>query len=321
MQPARPVIVIPGDDPPQLQGSPHLERLRARGEVVLYTDRPTAAEEKVRRARPATCLINSRGSLKWPGDVLRQLPDLRLIATCGIGTDAIDLEAARELGVAVCNIPDRTAPIVAEHALALLLAAARRAWFQTDAIKRGRWIGMDNVYLRGKTLGLLGAGSIAAEMARLGRALGMDVQAWTFRPSAERAARLGVRFAGFEEVLRTSDAISVHVKLTEQTRALLGRREFGLMRPGALFVNTARGAVVDSAALAEALNSGHLAGAGVDVYEEEPPPPGHPLLACEQIILTPHNADQTPEGMDILNGGVVDNVLAFLEGRPQNRVL
>jgi D-3-phosphoglycerate dehydrogenase len=314
-------IVIPGDDPPQLQGSPHLQRLRAHGEVILHTDRPATAEEKVRRARGAVCLINSRGAVKWPGEVLRQLPGLRLIATCGIGTDSIDLEAARALGIAVCNIPGRTAPIVAEHALALMLAAARRAWFQTDAVKRGRWLGMDNVGLRGKTLGLLGAGNIAAELARLGRALGMEVQAWTFHPSEERAARLGVRFVGLDDLLRTSDVVSVHVQLTEQTRGLLGQREFALMKPGALFVNTARGAVVDSAALAAALNSGHLAGAGIDVYEVEPPPPDHPLLACQQIILTPHNADQTPEGMDILNGGVVDNVIAFLEGRPQNRVV
>ncbi len=318
---AETVIVIPGDDPPQLQGSPHLERLRAHGKVVLHTDRPDTAEEKIRRARGATCLINSRSSLKWPGDVLRQLPDLRMIAVCGIGTDAIDLEAARARGIVVSNIPDRTAPIVAEHALALMLAAARRAWFQTDAIKRGRWIGMDMVYLRGKTLGLLGAGPIAAETARLGRAIGMEVQAWTFNPSPERAARLGVRFVELEPLLRTSDVVSVHVKLTERTRGLLGRREFALMKRGALFVNTARGAIVDGAALADALNSGHLAGAGIDVYDPEPPPPDDPLLACEQIILTPHNADQTPEGMEILNGGVVDNVIAFLEGRPQNRVV
>src|SRR5438105_12923964 len=117
MPPTQVTIVIPGDDPPQLQGSPHLERLRAHGEVILYTDRPATAEEKVRRARGAVCLINSRGAVKWPGEVLRQLPGLKLIATCGIGTDAIDLEAARELGMAVCNIPGRTAPIVAEHAL------------------------------------------------------------------------------------------------------------------------------------------------------------------------------------------------------------
>src|SRR5437773_2563360 len=133
-------IVIPGDDPPQLQGSPHLQRLRAHGEVILHTDRPATAEEKICRARGATCLINSRGAVKWPGEVLRQLPGLKLIATCGIGTDSIDLEEARALGIAVCHIPGRTAPLVAEHALALMLGAARRAWFQTDAVKRGRWL-------------------------------------------------------------------------------------------------------------------------------------------------------------------------------------
>ncbi len=317
----RPTIVIPGDDPPQLQGSPHLERLREHGEVVLHADRPETLDEKLRRARGAVCLINSRGAVRWPREALARLPDLRMITCCGIGTDAIDLDASRERGIVVCNVPGRTAPIVAEHALALMFAAARRAWYQTNEVKHGRWSRMNNVYLRGRTLGLLGAGSCAAEMAKLGRAVGMDVIAWTFRPSAERAAALGVEFAAFDEVLRRADVVSVHLKLTEQTRGLLGEREFGLMKPGALFVNTARGAIVRVPALVAALNSGHLAGAGIDVYEVEPPPPDHPLLACEQVVLTPHNADQTPEGMEFLNAGVVDNVIAFLEGRPENRVV
>ena len=313
-------IVIPGDDPPQLQGSPHLGRLQTHGEVVLHTDRPDSPEEQVRRAKNADCLINSRGSLKWPADVLRQLPRLRLFATCGIGTDAIDLGVARELGITVCNIPGRTAPLVAEHALALLFAVARRLAFQTQELKQGRWTMLDNVFLRGKTLGLIGAGHIAAEMARLASAIGMRVQAWTFHPSAERAQRLGVRFVDLPELLRTSDAVSVHVKLTEQTRGLLGAREFDAMRKGALLVNTARGAIVDAAALVAVLESGHLGGAGLDVFDLEPLPPDHPLLRCRHVVLTPHNADQTPEGMEILNGGVVDNVIAFLEGRPQNVV-
>ena len=114
-------IVIPGDDPPQLQGSPHLERLKAVGTVMLYTDRSASDEEKIRRAASAVCLINSRGAVKWPGDLLRRLPNLRMISVCGIGTDAIDLEAARELGIVVCNLPGRTAPIVAEHALGLIV--------------------------------------------------------------------------------------------------------------------------------------------------------------------------------------------------------
>jgi D-3-phosphoglycerate dehydrogenase len=317
----RPKLVIPGDYPPQLQGSPHLERLQQYGEVVLYTDRPHTVEEKVRRARDAVCLLNTRGGVKWPGEVLRQLPALRMISVCGIGTDAIDLEAARERGILVCNIPGRTAGIVAEHALALLLGVARRAWYQTNELKQGRWTGRDNIYLRGKTLGLIGTGSIGAAMAQLGRAIGMRVIAWTFRPSPERARELGVEFVSLEELLRRADAVSIHVKLTEQTRGLIGAREIALMKRGALLVNTARGAIVDTAALVQALQSGHLEGAGLDVFDVEPLPADHPLLACEQVVLSPHNADQTPEGMDILNAGVVENVIAFLEGRPQNRVV
>jgi phosphoglycerate dehydrogenase-like enzyme len=315
------IIVIPGDEPPQLQGSPHLDRLRRYGEVVLYADRPATAEEQARRARDAVCLINSRGSVRWPGELLRRLPRLRMISVCGIGTDAIDLDSARQLGVAVCNIPGRTAPIVAEHALALMLGVARRAWYQTNELKQGRWTSLDNIYLRGKTLGLLGAGSIAAETARLGRAIGMDVIAWTFHPSPERGERLGVRFVSFEDVVAQSDVLSIHLPLTERTQGLLGAREIGMMKPGAILVNTARGAIVDSRALAEALHAGRLGGVGQDVFEDEPVPPGHPLLGCAQVVLTPHNADQAPEGMDILNAGSVDNVIAFLEGRAQNRVV
>jgi D-3-phosphoglycerate dehydrogenase len=316
-----PLIVIPGDDPPQLQGSAHLKRLESYGQVVLSPDRPATADEKVRRAQGAVCLINSRSAVKWPGDVLRRLPHLKMITTCGIGTDAIDLETARELGIVVCNLPGRTAPIVAEHAFALMLAIAKRTSFQTSQVKAGRWTGMDNFYLRGKTLGLIGAGPIGQEMARLARAIGMNVLAWTFHPSAERAAELGFQFVPLEELLTRADVVSLHVKLTEQTRGLIGAREIGLMKPGAFLVNTARGAVVDTTALVAALNSGPLAGAGIDVFDIEPVPPDHPLLSCPHVVLTPHVADQTPEGMELLNSGVVDNVIAFLEGRPQNRVV
>jgi D-3-phosphoglycerate dehydrogenase len=313
-------IVIPADDPPQMQGSQHLERLRRFGEVVLHYDRPKDDEEKLRRLEGAAILINSRGAVKWPGQLLRRLPNLRMIATCGIGTDAIDLAAARELGIVVSNIPGRTAPIVAEHALALMLAVARRVSFHTDALRRGRWVFKDSVYLRGKTLGIVGTGAIGIETARLARAIGMNVIAWSFNPSEQRSHELGIPFVALDDLLRTSDAVSVHVKLTEQSRGLIGDRELSLMKPGAMLINTARGAVVDTGALVKVLESGKLGGAGIDCYEAEPIPADHPLLACEQVVLTPHNADQCPEGTEILNGGAVDNVIAFLEGKPQNRV-
>lgn len=305
----------------QLQGSPQLARLEAYGEVILYGDRPLDDAEKIRRARDATCLINSRSSVTWPAHVLRQLRKLKMFAVCGIGTDAIDLEVAREFGIDVRNLPGRTAPIVAEHALGLLLAISKRAWFQTNELKHGRWTAIENIYLRGKTLGLVGAGPIAAEMARLARAIGMNVRAWTFHPSPKRADELGVEFVDFDELLMTSDAVSLHVKLTERSGGLIGPRELALVKPGALLVNTARGAVVDTLALVEALNDGRLGGAAIDVFDEEPLASDHPLLKCHQVVLTPHNADQTPEGMELLNSGVVENVIAFLEGRDVNRVV
>ncbi len=150
------MIVIPGDDPPQIQGSPHLERLRRYGEVRLHTDRPATPEEKLARARDAVCLVNTRGAIKWPREALAALPRLRMATVCGIGTDSFDLVAAREQGIVVCNIPGKTAPIVAEHAFGLMLAVAKRAHFQTARLKAGRWGGLDNVYLHGKTLGVVG---------------------------------------------------------------------------------------------------------------------------------------------------------------------
>lgn len=316
----QPLIVVPGDHPVQLAGSPHLERLRPYGEVVLHSTRPAGDAEKLSRVRDAQVMINSRGAVKWPGRLLEQLPRLRFITVCGIGTDSIDLETAREQDIIVSNIPGMTAAVVAEHALALMLAASKRVAYQTAELRAGRWIGMNNVYLRGKTAGVVGAGAIGAKMIELCRALGMDVVAWTFHPSAERERLLGVRFLDLDELLRVSDVVTIHVKLTPESRHLLGARELSLMKPGSLLVNTARGAIVDPAALVESLDSGHLGGAGLDVYDTEPLPANDPLLDCEQVVLTPHSADQTPEGYDLLNQGVVDNVIAFLEGRPRNIV-
>ena len=316
----RVVIVVPGDDPVQIQGSPHLERLDSYGDVIIHKDRPGTAEEKIKRAKDAVCLLNTRGSASWPAEILRKLPNLKMATTCGIGTDAFDLDAARELGIVISNIPGRTAPVVAEHAFGLMMAAAKRAFFQTAELKAGRWTRMDNTYLFGKTLGLIGTGNIGSAMASLAKGIGMDLVAWTFHPTPERATALGVRFVEMDELLRISDVVTLHVQLTDQTKGMIGPREIDLMKRGAILVNTARGAIVDMPALVEALKSGHLDSAAIDVFAEEPLTGDHPLLSCEQVVLTPHNADQTPEGMDMLNAGVVDNVIAFLEGCPQNVV-
>ena len=314
-------IVVPGDLPPQIQGSPHLERLKPYGDVVLYTDWPETPEEQVQRAKDADILINSRGIVKWPPEILRQLPKLKLISLCSIGTDMVALDEAKKCGITVCNQPGRTASVVAEHGFGLMFALAKRAAFLTASMKAGGWPRMDNIYLQGKTLGVIGTGHIGAEMARLGRAIGMNVIAWTYNPSAARAETLGVRFVGLEELLQTADVVSLHVRLTDASYHFITDREFGLMKQGALLINVARGGLLDTEALIWALESGHLGGAAIDVYDQEPLPANHPLLACEQVILTPHCADMTPEGVALLNEGAVDNIIAFLEGNPQNVVV
>ena len=313
-------IVIPGDDPVQCAGSPHLEKLKPYGDVELYSDRPESSAEKVERVKDADIIINSRGVVSWGAEEFNQLPNLKMIATCSIGTDMFDLEAAKDKGIIICNQPGRTAPVVAEHMFGLMFAAAKRAAYFTAGVKEGKWLRMDNMMVQGKTLGIVGTGAIGAEMARLGRAIGMNVIAWTYNPSQERAEKLGVTFVELDELLQKADIISLHVKLTDDSNGLIGKRELGLMKPGAILLNGARGAVVDTGALVDALNTGHLGGVGIDVYDQEPVPPDYPLLACEQVVLTPHCADMTPEGVDLLNSGAVENIIAYMEGRTQNRV-
>ena len=314
-------IVVPGDAPVQIAGSPHLEKLRPYGEVVLYDTRPASVAEKIARVRDADVIMNTRGAVTWGEAEFSHLPKLKMITTCSIGTDMFDLDAAKARGIAICNQPGRTAPVVAEHIFGLMFAVAKRAAYFTAAMKNGGWPRLDNAMLQGKTLGIIGAGNTGAEMARLAQAIGMEVIAWTFHPSVERGERLGVRFVEWDALLETADVISLHVALTEDTEGLIGKAELAKMKKGVLLLNGARGAIVDTDALAEALNRGHVGGAGIDVFEEEPTPSDHPLFACDQVVLTPHCADMTPEGVDLLNSGAVENVIAFLEGRTRNAVV
>lgn len=313
-------FVVPGDEPPQIQGSPHLDRLQPYGDVALHLDRPASMDEQIERARGAHVIINTRGAVKWPADALRALPDLRMIATCSIGVDMIDIRAAKELGIVVSNQPGRTAPVVAEHVIGLMFAAAKRAAFQTAELKAGRWTLIQNLTLQGKTLGIVGTGNVGREVARIANALGMSCIAWTFNPSPQHAQRIGVQFVPLDQLLQESDVVSLHVRLSPDSRRIIGRRELALMKPNAILVNAGRGELVDTDALVQALHDGNLAGAALDVFDQEPIPPDHPILACDQVVLTPHIADQTPEGVELLNEGAVSNVIAFLQGRPENVV-
>jgi len=315
-----PLIVVPGDEPRQVRGSAALERLRAYGEVVVYDTRPADEAEKIERVRDAAVILNSRGAVRWGAADFARLPKLSMITTCSIGIDAVDVAAAKAHGVTVCNIPERTVPMVAEHLFALMLAASKQAAAQTAEIRAGRWNVCSNIYLRGKTLGIVGTGNVGGEMARLAKAIGMEVVAWTFNPSPERAAALGVTFVGLEELLARSDVVSLNVKLTPDTEGLIGAAELALMKDQAILVNGARGAVVDMEALYATLAAGRLFGVALDVFPQEPVPADAPILAFDRVVMTPHAADQTPEAVTGINEGAVENIIAFLEGQPRNVV-
>ena len=316
----RPLVVVPSDDPAQCQGSPRVADLEAVADVKIFPTRADSFDVQIERAHGATAIINSRSYLEWRDDAFALLPDLRFISVCGIGTDSIDLEAARERGITVSNIPGKTAPVVAEHAFGLMFAAAKRAAWYTEKTRAGEWVKQDGVFLSDKTVGIVGTGNIGAEMARMCNSFGMNVIAYTFNPSDERAKRLGVRFVDLDELMAQSDVITIHTKLTPDSEKLIGAHEIALMKPTAILVNVARGPIVDEDALVEALNADRIAGAALDVFENEPLPPGSAITKCEQVVLTPHIADMTPEGLDLLNQGVVENTIAYLSGNPQNVV-
>ena len=176
----RPLIVVPSDDPAQCQGSPRMAELEAVADLKIFPTRADSFDLQIERARGATVIINSRSYLEWREDAFDLLPDLRFISVCGIGTDSIDLDAARDHGITVSNIPGKTAPVVAEHAFGLMFAAAKRAAWYTEMTRKGEWVKEDGVFLGGKTVGIVGTGNIGAEMARLCNAFGMNVIAYTF---------------------------------------------------------------------------------------------------------------------------------------------
>ncbi len=296
-----------------------LAPLGAFGSVEVYLEPPATPADRLKAARGAHVIINA-APLPWGYRLLSQLPELRMLSLSSVGTDMVNLDAARELGVTVAHQGGNTAPIVAEHEFALLLAAAKLLGFHTAEIQAGRWTRRETVYLAGKRLGVVGTGNTGSRMAQLGRAIGMEVVAWSFHPSEEKARALGLRYVEFDELLSSSDAVSLHVASSNETRGLIGREQLARMKRGAILVNGSRGDVVDTDALVEALDSGHLGAAGLDVFDPEPLPADHPLRGCEQVVLSPHIADNNAEGHTFMLGDAVANAVAFLRGRPENVV-
>jgi phosphoglycerate dehydrogenase-like enzyme len=306
------MIVVPDDFPSVFEGSAAHERARALGAVRVFTDRGADDEaELARRIGHARVAVNIRAHARFTQAVFAACPALQMISIWGVGTDNIDLAAAERHGVTVCNTPGANAYAVAEHALALMLAAARKIPQIDREMRGGAWPREMLVQLYGKTLGVFGTGSIGSRVAELGRGIGMDVLTWSARTDTPVAK---------DDILRCADVVSLHVRLTPESRGFIGEREFGLMKQGAILVNTGRGALVDRDALLAALAAGRIAGAGLDVFHDEPLKAGDPLLDCANTVLSPHNAGQTPE---VRRDGLlraIENVENFLAGKPTNVV-
>jgi phosphoglycerate dehydrogenase-like enzyme len=313
-------IVIPDDYPPVISGTKHLERLKELGEVRLYASRPRNQEELVRRIKDADIVVNIRSYCRFPREVLRKAESLKLLSIWGTGTDNVDLIAARDLGIPVTTTPGTATESVAEHTLALMLATARRIPQIDRQVKEGKWVRGLVTQLFGKTVGIIGTGLIVSHFAKLAKGIGMNVVAWTLHPSDEKARTIGFRYVSLEQLLRLSDVVSIHLRLSDKTKGLIGRKELSLMKASAFLINTARGAIVDREALIEALKNGKIACAGLDVFDKEPIDPDDPILKLDNVILTPHSAGQTPEVLDKGVGMAVDNVANFLSGKLTNVV-
>ncbi|HAT32120.1 MAG TPA: glycerate dehydrogenase [Janthinobacterium sp.] len=282
----------------------------------------TAPAEVVERLRDASIAISNKVPLREAD--LARLPRLKLIAVAATGSDVIDLAACRRRGIVVCNIRDYAVATVPEHCLALMLALRRKLLDYRADIEAGLWqqssrfclLGHPIRDLAGSRLGLLGYGALGQSVAKLGRAFGMEVCVHTRSPVADSA----VRAVSWDELLETSDVLSLHLPLNEQTRNIVGAAELARMKRGALLINTARGGLVDEAALAAALTAGVIGGAGFDVLATEPPAPDNVLLNLRlpNFILTPHTAWASGEAMQALADQLIDNLEAFAAGRPRN---
>lgn len=250
--------------------------------------------------------------------VIDQLTRCKVISRYGIGVDMVDLEAASERGILVCNVPDYCIEEVSTHTITCLLALNRHLLSHHEHVRAGKWGGVPGgtpARLAGQVLGIVGVGNIGGEVARKASALGLRLLGYDPYLSPEKAAALGIELTSLEDLLRRADYVSLHCPLTEETRHLIGPAQFAWMKPTAYLINMARGPVVDQSALIQALSTGTIQGAALDVLEQEPPAADEPLLKLENVILTPHIASWTNEAIIQLRRQTARNVVLVLKGQ------
>jgi len=295
-------------------------RLQRAHEIVVFRKPFAGADEVVRALADFEVISAMRERTPFPRSVLERLPKLKLLVSTGHWNAAIDVKAAAERGIVTAGTPS-TGHAAFELSIAMLMCVARQIHVEHQSVREGGWqVGVGND-LFGTTLGVIGLGRIGAQMAKVGRAFGMKVIAWSQNLSEERARECGAQRVEKAELFSKSDYVTVHVKLSERTRGLVGAAEIALMKPTAYLVNTARGPIVDEKALIAALNEGRIAGAALDVFDIEPLPADHVLRRTPRVLLTPHIGYVSQASYKDFYGGTVKAIEDWLAGRPVDHPL
>jgi len=296
-------------------------RLDGLAEITVFHDHMD--EERAAEAlAPFDVLVTIRERMALPGSLIRRLPKLKLITIIGMRLTNLDLDAATEAGVIVAHSGTRNpafanvAAATPELSWGLLIATVRDIAGQDRRMRDGLWQDKVGMILAGRTLGLLGLGRIGKRMAEYGKVFGMEVIAWSQNLTAEAAAEVGVHRVEKDALFREADVVSIHLVLSERSRGLVTARELGLMKPTAYLINTSRGPIVNERDLVAALQAGTIAGAGLDVFDQEPPAPNHPLRALENVTLTPHLGYATLDTLKAFYSDSLDAIEAFAAGAP-----
>jgi D-3-phosphoglycerate dehydrogenase len=309
-------IVVPNDFPSVFAGSAAEAGLRRLGDVTVFSERGADQEaELIRRIADADVVVTLRAHSRYSERVLAACPRLRFISVWGTGIDNVDADACARHNVGVTNTPGSNANAVAEHTLALMLAVGRRIPTLDRELREGKWTRGFGVQLEGKTLGLVGLGAIALRVASLAAPFGMKLLVSTWGADNGRAAAFGARHVPVETLLAESDFVSLHLRLTAETERYISRDRLALMKPSAFLINTARAGLVDRDAMIDALRTGRIAGAGLDVFHEEPLPADDVLIELSNVVVTPHNGGMTREAVEAGFQMAVDNVARFIAQR------
>jgi phosphoglycerate dehydrogenase-like enzyme len=293
--------------------TPAIARLRQNAEVQILDEKLASESAIVDALKDSHAIIPIRERTKFTASLFQQLPALEYISQTGNHAYHIDMDAATSHGVVVSLAPGGNS--TTELTFGLMLDIMRRISRGDQALRRGEWPLMLGYVLKGKTLGILGLGKIGTEVAAIARAFGMKVIAWGPTLTQERAAKSAATFMALEDVLRRADVISVHLKLSEDSKNLLNESRLRLMKPSAYLINTARGAIIDEAALVKVLKEQAIAGAALDVFVEEPLPKNHPITQLENVVMTPHLGWPTDSGFEGFAENAVTNILDYMEGK------